>query len=45
MITVKRTSLLFAMLYGAWWFREPGLKQNLFAGLVMLAGVGLVAWP
>lgn len=45
MITVKRTSLLFAMLFGAWWFREPGLKQNLFAGLVMLGGVGLVAWP
>jgi len=45
MITVKRTSLLFAMLYGAWWFREPGLKQNLFAGVMMLAGVGLVAWP
>jgi len=45
MITIKRTSLLFAMLYGAWLFREPGLRQNLFAGVVMLAGVALVAWP
>ncbi len=44
-ITVKRTSLLFAMLYGAWLFREPGLRQNLFAGVLMLAGVALVAWP
>jgi len=43
MITVKQTSLLFAMLYGAWWFQEPGLKQNLFAGVMMLAGVALVA--
>ncbi|MEN8179081.1 MAG: DMT family transporter, partial [Pseudomonadota bacterium] len=32
MIAVKRTSLLFGMLYGAYLFREPGLGSHLIAG-------------
>ena len=43
MIAVKRTSLLFGMLYGAWLFGETGLARNLAAGTLMLAGVFLVA--
>jgi len=43
MIAVKRTSLLFGMLYGAWLFRETGLAGNLVAGLLMVAGVYLIA--
>jgi drug/metabolite transporter (DMT)-like permease len=43
MIGVKRTSLLFGMLYGAWLFREPGLGGHLLAGSVMLGGVALIA--
>ena len=43
MIAVKRTSLLFGMLYGAWLFREGGLGKNLVAGVIMLAGVYLIA--
>ncbi len=43
MIAVKRTSLLFGMLYGAWLFREAGLGKNLAAGLLMIAGVFLIA--
>ncbi|MEN8177083.1 MAG: EamA family transporter, partial [Pseudomonadota bacterium] len=43
MIAVKRTSLLFGMLYGAYLFREPGLGSHLIAGLVMLGGVALIA--
>ncbi len=39
MIAVKRTSLLFGILYGALLFRETGLKTRLPAGLMMLAGV------
>ncbi len=43
MIAVKRTSLLFGMLYGAWLFREAGLGRNLAAGVLMVAGVYLIA--
>lgn len=42
MIAVKRTSLLFGILYGAWWFNEEGLPHNLLAGLLMVAGVALI---
>lgn len=42
MIAVKRTSLLFGMLYGAWLFRETGLKKNLAAGSLMVLGVFLI---
>ena len=42
MITVKRTSLLFGMLFGALWFGETDLPRNLGAGAMMVAGVGLV---
>jgi drug/metabolite transporter (DMT)-like permease len=43
MIAVKRTSLLFGMLYGAWLFGETGLSRNLAAGALMIAGVILIA--
>ena len=43
MIAVKRTSLLFGMLYGAWLFSEKGLSRNLAAGVIMVAGVYLIA--
>ena len=42
MIAVKRTSLLFGMLYGAWLFRETGLVKNLVAGTLMVLGVYLI---
>jgi len=43
MIAVKRTSLLFGMVYGAWLFKEPGLGRHLAAGALMVAGVLLLA--
>jgi drug/metabolite transporter (DMT)-like permease len=43
MISVKRTSLLFGILYGALVFREPGLANHLPAAALMLAGVALMA--
>ena len=43
MVAVKRTSLLFGILYGAWLFREQGLSRNLLAGSLMVAGVALIA--
>jgi hypothetical protein len=39
---VKRTSLLFGMLYGAWLFKETGLLKNLVAGMLMVLGVFLI---
>jgi drug/metabolite transporter (DMT)-like permease len=42
MLAVKRTSLLFGILYGAWLFGESGLKKNLAAGLLMVLGVYLI---
>ena len=42
MVAVKRTSLLFGILYGAWLFNEKGLTKNLAAGLLMVLGVFLI---
>jgi drug/metabolite transporter (DMT)-like permease len=44
MIAVKRTSLLFGILYGAWLFKEKGLTLHIFAGCLMVAGVVLIAY-
>ncbi len=44
MIAVKRTSLLFGILFGALFFHERGLAVHLLAGGLMLAGVVLIAW-
>ena len=43
MIGVKRTSLLFGILYGALLFKESGLRLHLIAGGLMVAGVVLIA--
>ena len=42
MIAVKRTSLLFGLLYGAWLFNETGIGKNLGAGILMVLGVYLI---
>jgi drug/metabolite transporter (DMT)-like permease len=42
MIAVKRTSLLFGILYGALLFREQGLRQHLAAAALMVAGVAVI---
>lgn len=42
MITVKRTSLLFGIVYGALLFSEPRVIPHLAAGALMVAGVFLV---
>jgi drug/metabolite transporter (DMT)-like permease len=43
MIAVKRTSLLFGILYGALFFRERDLASHLLAGALMVVGVFLIA--
>jgi drug/metabolite transporter (DMT)-like permease len=44
MVSVKRTSLLFGILYGAWWFREKRISERLFGAVIMLAGVFLIGF-
>lgn len=43
MIAVKRTSLVFGLLYGAMIFAERHLQRHLLAGGLMLAGVAFIA--
>ena len=43
MIAVKRSSMLFGILFGAILFNEKGLGRHLTGGGVMLAGVVLIA--
>ncbi len=42
MVSVKRTSLLFGIVYGALLFGERGLLRNLAAGALMVAGVAVI---
>lgn len=42
MVAVKRTSLVFGILYGAWWFNEAGLFKNFAAISLMVAGVAFI---
>ncbi len=43
-IAIKRCSILFGIVYGAWWFREHGVARNLAAGALVVAGVVLIQW-
>jgi drug/metabolite transporter (DMT)-like permease len=43
MIAVKRTSLLFGILYGALLFGERHLGRHLIAGVLMVAGVAAIS--
>jgi len=42
MIAVKRTSILFGLIFGAWVFREAHLARNLMAAGLMVLGVALI---
>jgi uncharacterized membrane protein len=42
MIAVKRLSVLFGIVLGAWVLREARLRQHLLAGSLMVAGVALI---
>jgi drug/metabolite transporter (DMT)-like permease len=44
MIAVKRLSLLFGVLYGAWWFGEEDIRERLAGAVIMIAGVFLIRW-
>ncbi len=42
MIAVKRTSLLFAIMYGRLIFKEQGFGERITGGLVMIAGIACI---
>ena len=44
MISLKRTSLLFGVLYGALWFREEKIAERLTGAVIMITGVLLIGW-
>jgi len=43
LVSVKRTSLVFSVLYGSLLFKEVNIRERLLGGVVMVAGVVLVA--
>jgi drug/metabolite transporter (DMT)-like permease len=44
MIALKRTSILFGVLYGAVWFKEEKIAERLTGSLIMITGVFLIGW-
>jgi drug/metabolite transporter (DMT)-like permease len=44
MISLKRTSLLFGVLYGALWFKEEKIAERLTGAIIMISGVFLIGW-
>lgn len=42
MISIKRTSLLFSVLYGAFWFKEEKIHERVAGALLMLAGIFMI---
>ena len=44
MISLKRTSILFGVLYGALWFKEEKIKERLTGAIIMIIGVFLIGW-
>lgn len=44
MIALKRSSLLFGVLYGVWWFREENVGERLAGAVIMVAGIVLIGW-
>lgn len=44
MIALKRTSLLWGVFYGVWWFREERPQEKLIGAGIMLCGVLIIAW-
>lgn len=41
-ISVKRMSLLFGIIYGAFWFKETNVMERLIGGFVMILGVIII---
>ena len=44
MISLKRMSLLFGVVYGALLFKEEKIMERLAGAIIMIAGVFLIGW-
>jgi len=44
MISIKRTSLIFGVLYGAWLFKEEKITERLTGAIIMIIGVFIISW-
>ncbi len=44
MIAIKRTSIVFGVLYGAWLFKETKITERLTGALIMIIGALLIGW-
>lgn len=44
MVSIKRTSLLIGILYGAYWFKEEKIGERLFGASIMISGVFCIGW-
>jgi len=44
MISIKRLSLLFAILYGIFLFKEQNLRERLIGGIIIIAGATCIAF-
>jgi len=44
MISIKRLSLLFAILYGWIVFKEENIKERLLGGMIIIAGAAIIAF-
>lgn len=42
MVSVKRTSIIFGVLYGAWLFKETRITERLTGAVIMIIGVFLI---
>jgi len=44
MISIKRLSLVFAILYGWLWFKETKIKERFLGGIIMVIGAACIAF-
>jgi len=44
MIAIKRTSIIFAVLYGAWLFKEEKIGERLLGAVIMICGVFIIGF-
>ncbi|MBI2208530.1 DMT family transporter [Candidatus Woesearchaeota archaeon] len=42
MISIKRTSSIFGVLYGHFWFKEKHITQRLFGAVIMILGAAII---
>ncbi len=44
MISLKRTSIIFGVLYGAWLFKEEKIGERLLGTVIMISGVFIIGF-